>query len=413
MPKTIATTPSWYWPEGVPRVLGVPALAVPALAVDIAARRHPGALALAAAGTEVPAASLASLVAAVAGHVRRSVPDGGAVAVSAGPSAAGLVAVLGALASGRAVLLAPPGDRGASGVLAAGTAGAGLADADGMRVLADAGIDAVDVDAVAGAPGGEGPGGPDGGTGAAPLTAGALGDARVCLAGASGPVWHSHRSVLAGALALAAFFGPQPGDRWLLVQSPCSWDGLVTAVAALAAGAAVVAAGPGAGATDAAERYQPTWISASLDDAATTWSGGGGRRRRGQSATGRWLVTTVDGPFDPDERRAVGGAAGAGVLTLFGMAETGPVMAAHPSWYLDEPVGIPLPNMHLLPADPDTGEPIDVMWELLDHAMVSVWSPSLAVSGFEPGPGRPAGRRFVTGALAASDPNGMLYLVDG
>jgi acyl-CoA synthetase (AMP-forming)/AMP-acid ligase II len=117
---------------------------------------------------------------------------------------------------------------------------------------------------------------------------------------------------------------------------------------------------------------------------------------------------------------------------MFGMAETGVVLASHPSWYLEESVGIPVPNMHVVAADPDTGQPISSMWELVDHAMVTAWSPSLAVAGEAAGDGqgpdgtdghiggqtasgfasRFVGRRFVTGVLAASDPNGMLYLVD-
>jgi hypothetical protein len=106
------------------------------------------------------------------------------------------------------------------------------------------------------------------------------------------------------------------------------------------------------------------------------------------------------------------GATGADVLTMFRTAETGPVLASHPSWHPDESVGIPVPNMRIVPADPDTGEPVDVLWELLDRAMVSAWSPSRAVEGLPPGPGVPAGARFAMGVLAASDPNGMLYLVD-
>ncbi len=403
MPKTIATTPSWYWPDTVPRVFGVPPVPVATLAVDGPARRHPHELALAGdGGDELTAAELAEQVAATAARVRGAVAPGGVVAVATGPGADGVVAVLGALASGRRVALAAVDDGGARAVLGASGAEVGLCDAAGGELLAAAGITALGE--------GAGPAPESGGPGE--LGGAALGDERVCLSGASGPVWHSQRSLLAGALVVPSFFEPDARATWLVLQSPCSWDGLATVVGALSAGCSVVASGPGEGAVQSAERFQPGWISASLDDAGRTWSGGGGRRRRSQAGSGRWLVVTVDGPFDPDERSSVGASAGGGALTLFGMGEIGPVMAAHPSWFLDEPVGIPVPNMHVLPADPDTGEPIDVMWELLDHAMVSAWSPALALSGFSPGPGAPAGRRFATGVLAASDPNGMLYLVE-
>ncbi|MDA8057451.1 MAG: AMP-binding protein [Actinomycetota bacterium] len=403
MPKTIATTPSWYWPDTVPRVFGVPPVPVAALAVDGPARRRPQDAALSGDdGADLTASELAARVAATASAVRDVVSPEGAVAVAAGPGAAGVVAVLGALASGRRVALAAADDDRARAVLEAARPDFGLCDAEGADLLSAAGVAVLEV-------GDEPPTALDETPAAG---AGSLRDERVCLSGSSGPVWHSQRSLLAGALVVPSFFEPEPGSAWLVLQSPCSWDGLAVVVGALAAGCPVVAAVAGDGAVEATERYQPGWITASLEDAGRTWSGGGGRRRRSQGVPGRWLVATVDGPFDPDERRSVGAAAGGGALTLFGMGEIGPVLAAHPSWFLDEPAGIPVPNMHVLPADPDTGEPIDVMWELLDHAMVSAWSPALALSGFPPGPGAPAGRRFATGVLAASDPNGMLYLVD-
>ncbi|MDA8279282.1 MAG: hypothetical protein M0Z63_02470 [Actinomycetota bacterium] len=423
MPKTIATTPSWYWPDAVPRVLGVPPVPLADLVLDGPARHHAEADALGGAGGNLSAAELATRVRSVAAALRGQRWEQAAVAVSAGPTSAGVLAVLGALVAGCPVVLVPPGQAAGAAALQAVPVTLGIGDADGIAELAGAGVPTVTVDELAD----RGLGFDDlpvsSGTGPVddsdPGDADGIGDvaarqrkAAVCMAGTAGPVWHSHRSLLAGALALGAFLGPDAGSAWLTLESPCSWDGLCGVLAARLSGAAVLAAHPGAEAVDMVERCQPIWTAASLADAASTWSGGGRRRRGGAGSTGRWLVASVDGPFDPDERRAVAGSSGTGVLTMFGLAETGPVLAAHPSWYLEEAAGIPVPNMHVVPADPDTGEPIDAMWELLDRAMVSVWSPSLAVAGIAPGPGEPAGRRYATGILAASDPNGMLYLVD-
>ncbi len=123
-------------------------------------------------------------------------------------------------------------------------------------------------------------------------------------------------------------------------------------------------------------------------------------------------LLSVDGPFDPDQRRRVGKALECPALTFWGMPETGPVFAAHQSWYIDESVGLPMTNAHVVPSDPRSGQPIQALWELVEMAEVTVFSPSLmadreaAVSS-----GRFAGNRFRTGMMASSDANGMVYLL--
>ncbi len=410
MPKTIATTPSWYWPEGVPRVLGVPPYRLEELLVERWAQRRPPAHPLVVSSDDrADAAELSARVGAAARAIGATVSPGGHVAVAAGPTAEGAVLVLGALASGRqALLVAPEGDtagvaRPPAGELAAAELAVG--DAGGAVELKGAGLEAMRLDTLVARDPGDG----DGRQGAA------VADLRApaaCLGGRTGPAWHSHRSLVAGALALQAFLGTTDDTVWLSTFSPCTWPGLLGLSTALLAGSTLALAEPGDAARQTADETQAAWVLASLADAVPTW---GGRRRRGAEPGPRAVLVTVDGPFDPDERRAVAAGANAAALTLFGMAETGLVLASHPSWYLDESVGIPVPNMHVVPADPDTGEPISTMWELVDHAMVSVWSPSLALGadGAEGGAAaRGAPGRFATGVLAASDPNGMLYLVE-
>jgi hypothetical protein len=88
------------------------------------------------------------------------------------------------------------------------------------------------------------------------------------------------------------------------------------------------------------------------------------------------------------------------------------VFASHASWYMDESVGIPITNAQVVPSDPRTGEPIQALWELVDSAEVTVWSPAvcLRTEGADQ-PGRWAGARFRTGMMASSDANGMVYLL--
>lgn len=415
MPKTIATTPSWYWPEGVPRVLGIPPYFLEELLVERWTAHPPPHPMVVSSDASVGALELAERVRDGAGAIEAMAAERPLV-VSAGPTAQGAVLVLAALASGRPVLLVPPGGAVAAGDQPAG-ASLGMGDAAGSAALQAAGFDVVDLDAAGARASREASAAERTGTGA-PGHPGSdpLADLRApvaCMTGKFGPAWHSHRSLLAGATALAGFLGATGDATWLSTVSPCAWDGFLAMSVALLAGATLVLAEPGDAALEATAAEEPTWVMAALPDAVATW--GGSRRRRAPAKGPRGALLTVDGPFDPDARASIAPAAGAAALTLFGMAETGPILASHPSWYLDEAVGIPVPNMHVVPADPDTGEPISALWELVDQAMVTAWSPSLALAdGGGDGGGRErfVGRRFVTGVLAASDPNGMLYLVD-
>jgi acyl-CoA synthetase (AMP-forming)/AMP-acid ligase II len=440
MPKAIATTPSWYWPDRVPRVLGTPPYYIEELLVERWAHRQPAHPSLVSSDARTGAAELAESVRAVAAALTALTADTAPdrpVAVSAGPTAEGAVLVLGALASGRKVLLAAPGAT--IDGMDVSQASLGIGDPAGTAELSAAGLEALRLDAlVARAPAAAGtPGGDvaEGSDGLAPSVradgASGLGAPVACMVGRYGSVWHSHHSLLAGAVALGAFLGSGGDTAWLSTYSPCTWEGLCGLTVALLAGSTMVLAEPRDAAVEAAAAEHPAWLLSSLADGVATW-GGGKRSRRAGGEGVRAALLMVDGPFDPDERRAVAPAAGGTALTMFGMAETGVVLASHPSWYLEESVGIPVPNMHVVAADPDTGQPISSMWELVDHAMVTAWSPSLAVAGEAAGDGqgpdgtdghiggqtasgfasRFVGRRFVTGVLAASDPNGMLYLVD-
>ena len=400
MPKTIATTPSWYWPEGVPRVLGIPPYSLDELLVERWAHEEGDRPILVSGTTRMSPAELASEVRAASAEVARQVELGSAATLYAGPTVQGVVLVLGALASGRQVLLREAA-AGEPERLGEPVAPAGLGEPGTVRARAANGA-------------GAGPG--------------SIREPAACLAGRFGLAWHSQRSLLASAVALQGFLGTgiRRGGTWLSTFSPCTWEGLSALGTALLGGNTLVLSSPGEASREALSAEKPTWLFGSFDDAVATWAGGA-KRRRSEEPPVRAALLSVDGPFDPDQRRAVTSSLGT-ALTVFGTAETGPLLASHPSWYLDESIGIPLPNMHVVPAEPDTAEPITTLWELVDHAMVTAWSPSLmlgyeadgaalrsagqhSTGGHSTG-GHFTGRRFVTGVLAASDPNGMLYLLD-
>ena len=84
----------------------------------------------------------------------------------------------------------------------------------------------------------------------------------------------------------------------------------------------------------------------------------------------------------------------------------------HLSWYIDESIGIPISNAFVVPVDPRSGNPVPTLWELVESAMVTVWCPGM-LEGYEGDahPERFRDGRFVTGIIASSDANGMVYLL--
>jgi hypothetical protein len=134
-------------------------------------------------------------------------------------------------------------------------------------------------------------------------------------------------------------------------------------------------------------------------------------KREAKSARGALdaVVCSTRGVFDADERRRIGRLLECAALTLFGMAETGPIFAAHPSWYLDEAIGIPVTNAHVVPVEPRSLHPLPTLWELVESARVTVGSPMQAVAGLAES--RRRDRRVVTDVIASSDANGMIYVL--
>jgi len=352
MPKTIAITPSWYWPAHVPRVVGVPPFGVYELFVERRARRDPGGLALVGDGGRLTNAELASQVRAWAAD-----PESAGAVLDGPPTVGDAVAVLGALARGAPVVL--PETRAVPGRERTET-----------------------------------------------LTGPVLG-----LDAGGTTVWHSQRSLVAGALSFGAFLLLE-GDRpWLSTFQFDSWEGILGLLVPLAAGAPVVLDSPGEPALEAIAREG---VGYALTDLPSAFAATRDAKREVKSARGTLasLLLAVTGVFDADQRRRVGRLFECPALTVFGAAETGPVFAAHPSWYVDEAVGIPVTNAHVVPVDPRSGVPVATLWELVESARVTVFSPQLCI-GYEGGahPERFRDGRFVTGMNASSDANGMIYLL--
>ena len=384
MPKTIAITPSWYWPAGIPRVMGVPPFSVYELCVARPARDRPGDLAVVAGDQRLTFAEVKEAVDRAAAAVTgRAAGVRGGVVMSPRVGMESVLLLLGALATGIPARLVPSGGNTAA-----------IAESAGAIVLE----------------------GMNGGAGlAAPkhFTRDELQQPAVTLDGVEGSVHHSHRSLLAMVISLCTYL--DAGRRPWLVTLPLSrWEGLVSLLAPLYLGVPAVLLPEEANEAALAEtiaREEVGYAFHELEPAAYATREAKKEVKQARGLLEGFLLS-VHGIFDSDQRRRVARGFECPALTVFGLPETGPIFAAHPSWYLDESVGTPMTNAHVVPAEPRTGAPIATLWELVESAEVTLSSPSL-MCGYE----RDAYRdRFVDGRyrtrmIASSDPNGMIYLL--
>jgi hypothetical protein len=376
MPKTIAITPSWYWPAGIPRVIGVPPFSVYELCVQRPARRHPEQVALVSGDTSLTFGDLHREVEARTGPLAHAVGESRLAVISGGTVLEDVLGLLAGLAAGVRIRLVPPGS-------------------DVSTSIPESA-----------------------GDGTPPVLLGPRGDLgapAVTIDGSDGLVHHSNRSLLAMAISLTTFLDASAQRSWINTLPVSRWEGLLATLAPLYLGGTLVLPPPDGDSESTIGAIRETnaaYIVADLDEfsEATRESKRAAKQSRGVLDA---ALLAVPGAFFPDRRRRVSKALECSALTFWGMPETGPVFASHQSWYIDESVGIPMTNAHVVPADPRTGTPIQALWELVESAEVTVFSPSLAC---RPGDGsdahRFAGNRFRTGMIASSDANGMVYLLN-
>lgn len=354
MPKTIAITPSWYWPQGVPRVIGIPRYTLPELCVDRPARLQPDELALTDGESHLSAADLKEAVDAAAA----SFSAGQAVELSGAPAIDNVINLFAALRADAHILF------------------------EGARAASP---DAGSVD---------------------------MRRPVVTIPGPRGDVKHSHRSLLAAGLALTTFFETEPGRPWLVSLPLWRWEGLVSLLSPLLRRAPAVLASPEGDPEDIVALISRENVGLAFDDldAVMRWTRESKKAVKNSRRVLDSFLLSVSGMFDPDARRRVSRAFECPALTVYGTPETAAIFASHASWYLDESVGLGVTNMHIIPADPRTGEPIQALWELVESAEVTVYSPSLFCAD-ESAADRFAGNRYRTGVSASSDANGMMYML--
>lgn len=418
MGKGAVSIVAGYWPEDVHRYLQVPNLSLDEAVVMRPSRRRPDHPALICGGDVRTYRELADETEQAASRLRTALGPPGArlaLALRAGPQALSLL--LGAMRAGYSTLVLDHlGPAGRSSEVGRQLGGFGPdlivaegAAAPGWRAL-DAAPRVIELALfwdLAPEP---------------PTTGGQRSqrDLRapvVALVGADQHlVYHSHTTLASWAVSFSAFV-PLTEESVVLDLEPLhKWGGLAAMVAALFRGATCRCAEPDLAGLDDWPRSDladgRTYAISSFDTMVNLERSGGGSSWEAIAPRLAGVFATVGGAFSVKARRRVEADLGVPILTILGSAEAGPAVASHPSWYVDESVGIPLTNVDLWPLDPATGRPLAVPWEAIEFAELGARSPMTAVDL-----GTPSARatdvhdRWLRlGTVATMDPNGLFYL---
>lgn len=236
----------------------------------------------------------------------------------------------------------------------------------------------------------------------------------VALSGMEGRlVYHSHASLVAWAVSWSAFVPISEESVVLSLEPATRWGGLTAALPALFRGARCVFAPCKVGlVVEAVRAHRPGYLLLSWRDAITLTAEDGVTLRRALRDSVEGMFVVVERPFSVRERWRLEAALDLPVLTVLGNAATGPALASHPQWYLQEAVGIPVTNVDVWPLHPRTHIPFAVPWEAIELGEVGVRSPMCA-SEFHTAEDRDEWVRdqwLRLGVVAAMDPTGLYHL---
>ncbi|MGH7859743.1 MAG: AMP-binding protein, partial [Candidatus Binatia bacterium] len=214
----------------------------------------------------------------------------------------------------------------------------------------------------------------------------------------SGETLHNQKTLAATAIAVASFYMIDAGTRVLFLEPPTDWLGL----------SLLLGVWRGGGTAVCAFGANPAPLPDRVDYLASGWEQASRRllddpRFRPGPRIGAGAIVGIEGPFSLSRRRRIARRLRTPVLTLFGRNDVGPVIGSHPTWFLDDAAGIPLPNVDTRPLDPADGTPLGIGWDAVEEAELGVKS-ALA----------PAGGTLVEGWLrsermAAIDPTGVYF----
>jgi acyl-CoA synthetase (AMP-forming)/AMP-acid ligase II len=218
-------------------------------------------------------------------------------------------------------------------------------------------------------------------------------------ADATGEVAHNHKTLVATAVAFSSFFQFEPGAEVVLLEPPTGWLGLAVVLAAWHKATTVRAAWTG-GWAGHPERVD--YVAGSFGAARDRYAGSTPALRDVRAGVG--AILGIEGPFSPASRRRLARRLGTPVLTVYGRNDLGPVLGSHPTWYLDDAVGIPLPNVDTRPLDPASGAELTIGWDAVEEAEIGVKS-ALAPAG-----GELSGTWLRSRMVGQVDPTGLYFV---
>lgn len=213
-----------------------------------------------------------------------------------------------------------------------------------------------------------------------------------------GEVRHSSRSLVATAVSVGRFYMLAEEITLLMLEPPTRWYTLALMLGALQCGATLLA---GWGEHPPAFGDSVDYVVCGRERAQRLLEQSGGA---GLPRIAAGLIVAFEGAFNASRGLRLGRKLGCDVLPLFGRNDFGPVLASHPSWFLHDAAGIPLPNVDLRPLNPADGTPLSIGWDVVERAEIGVKSPLAPV-------GAPAIQGWLrTGVMAEVDPTGFYFL---
>lgn len=229
-----------------------------------------------------------------------------------------------------------------------------------------------------------------------------------------GLAYHSHKSLLAGAVSWSTFVPLKAEDLVLAAQPLYTWEGLYGLLPILFRGGSCLVGDlqdPEALARGVTE-HRPIYTILSRPGARLLYQSSHKALVQAFKESLSGVFVSTRGPFTAMGRLRLKNLLGKPALLAFGSAEAGPVFSSHPTWFLDTAVGIPVTNVDVWPLNPANGNPLEVPWEAIEYGEVGVKSPMTAVDyhSQEEKEQRVKGGWLRTKIVTTMDPNGLFYI---
>lgn len=229
-----------------------------------------------------------------------------------------------------------------------------------------------------------------------------------------GLVYHSHRTLLAGAVSWSTFVPLKAEDLMLALQPLHKWEGLYSLLPVLFRGGTCLLADleDPEKVADVIRNHPPRYTILPRLEARKLYDSSYKSLVRAFRDVLEGLFVSVLGPFTAIGRRRLRNLLDKPALLTYGSVESGPVLSSHPTWYLDAAVGIPITNVDVWPLNPASGNPLEVPWEAIEYGEVGVKSP---MTGVRYQPSEETAKRVHDGWLRTKivttmDPNGLFYI---